>query len=35
MLVERGVGIDEVRRKRESLEEAFLDLVGDGKETTA
>lgn len=29
MLVERGVGIDEVRRKRESLEEAFLDLVGD------
>jgi ABC-2 type transport system ATP-binding protein len=31
MLVERGVGIDEVRRKRESLEEAFLDLVGDDK----
>ena len=29
MLVERGVGIDEVRRKRESLEEAFLELVGD------
>ena len=35
MLVERGVGIDEVRRKRESLEEAFLDLVGDDKGTVA
>jgi ABC-2 type transport system ATP-binding protein len=35
MLVERGVGIDEVRRKRESLEEVFLDLVSDGKGTTA
>src|SRR5688572_28931817 len=35
MLVERGVGIDEVRRKRESLEEAFLDLVGDEKGTIA
>jgi ABC-2 type transport system ATP-binding protein len=33
MLVERGVGIDEVRRQRESLEEAFLDLVGDDKGT--
>ena len=35
MLVERGVGIDEVRRKRASLEEVFLDLVSDSKETTA
>ena len=35
MLVERGVGIDEVRRQRESLEDVFLDLVGDGKGTTA
>ena len=35
MLVDRGVGIDEVRRKRESLEEVFLDLVSDGKGTSA
>lgn len=31
MLVERGVGIDEVRRDRPSLEEAFLELVTDGE----
>jgi ABC-2 type transport system ATP-binding protein len=29
MLVARGVGIDEVRRDRQSLEEAFLELVTD------
>jgi ABC-2 type transport system ATP-binding protein len=29
MLVERGVGIDEVRRDRQSLEETFLELVTD------
>jgi ABC-2 type transport system ATP-binding protein len=29
MLVQRGVGIDEVRRDRPSLEEAFLELVSD------
>jgi ABC-2 type transport system ATP-binding protein len=29
MLVQRGVGIDEVRRERQSLEEAFLELVSD------
>ncbi len=29
MLVQRGVGIDEVRRERRSLEEAFLELVSD------
>jgi len=29
MLVERGVGIDEVRRVRQSLEETFLELVND------
>ncbi|HEX6941998.1 MAG TPA: ABC transporter ATP-binding protein [Gemmatimonadaceae bacterium] len=27
LLVERGVGIDEVRRERQSLEETFLELV--------
>ena len=27
MLVEKGVGIAEVRRDRQSLEEAFLELV--------
>lgn len=29
MLVSRGVGIEEVRRNRQSLEEAFLELVTD------
>jgi hypothetical protein len=29
MLVARGVGIDEVRRQRQTLEEAFLELVND------
>ena len=29
MLVARGVGIDEVRRERQTLEEAFLELVND------
>jgi hypothetical protein len=29
LLVERGVAIDEVRRNRQSLEEAFLELVTD------
>ena len=29
MLVGRGVGIEEVRRNRQSLEEAFLELVND------
>ena len=29
LLVERGVGIEEVRRERQSLEEAFLELVSD------
>jgi hypothetical protein len=29
MLVERGVAIEEVRRDRQSLEEAFLELVSD------
>lgn len=30
MLVERGVAIEEVRRDRQTLEEAFLELVNDG-----
>jgi ABC-2 type transport system ATP-binding protein len=34
MLVERGVGIDEVRRDRQTLEEAFLELVNDDASTT-
>jgi ABC-2 type transport system ATP-binding protein len=29
MLVERGVAIEEVRRDRQSLEDAFLELVSD------
>lgn len=29
MLVERGVGVDEVRRNRQSLEETFLQLVNE------
>lgn len=29
LLVEHGVGIDEVRRDRQTLEEAFLELVSD------
>ena len=33
MLVERGVGIDEVRRDRQTLEEAFLELVNDDANT--
>lgn len=33
VLVERGVAIDEVRRDRQSLEEAFLELVNDGEAT--
>ena len=32
LLVERGVQIDEVRRDRQSLEEAFLELVSDESE---
>lgn len=31
ILVEHGVGIDEVRRDRPSLEEAFLELVTEGE----
>ena len=34
MLVERGVGIDEVRRDRQTLEEAFLELVNDNASTS-
>ena len=34
MLVERGVGIDEVRRDRQTLEEAFLELVNDTASTS-
>jgi ABC-2 type transport system ATP-binding protein len=33
MLVERGVAIEEVRRDRQSLEEAFLELVSDDEGT--
>ena len=29
MLVQRGVGVEEVRRERRTLEEAFLELVGE------
>jgi hypothetical protein len=32
LLVQRGVQIDEVRRDRQSLEEAFLELVSDDSE---
>ena len=35
MLVERGVGIDEVRRDRQTLEETFLELVTDDAATAA
>jgi ABC-2 type transport system ATP-binding protein len=35
LLVERGVGVDEVRRERRTLEEAFLELVTDDAEKTA
>ena len=35
MLVQRGVGIDEVRRERQSLEEAFLELVRDDEDRSA
>ena len=35
MLVERGVGIDEVRRDRQTLEEAFLELVTEDARTSA
>src|SRR6185503_7817016 len=34
MLVELGVGIDEVRRDRQTLEEAFLELVNDTGSTS-
>lgn len=34
MLVERGVGIDEVRRDRQTLEEAFFELVNDSASTS-
>jgi ABC-2 type transport system ATP-binding protein len=34
MLVERGVGIDEVRRNRLTLQEAFLELVNDDANTS-
>ena len=33
-LVEHGVGIDEVRRERQSLEDAFLELVKDNVSTS-
>jgi ABC-2 type transport system ATP-binding protein len=35
LLVERGVAIDEVRRNRQSLEEAFLELVTDDAQAPA
>ncbi len=35
MLVERGAGIDEVRRDRQTLEEAFLELVSDDADDQA
>ena len=35
LLVERGVGVDEVRRERRTLEEAFLELVTDDAEKPA
>lgn len=34
MLVERGVGIDEVRRERQTLEQAFFELVNDSASTS-
>ncbi len=33
LLVQSGVGIDEVRRERQTLEEAFLELVSDDAQT--
>ena len=35
MLVERGVGIDEVRRDRQTLEQTFLELVADDEAAAA
>jgi len=34
MLVERGVGIDEVRHDRQTLEETFLELVREDAGST-